>query len=101
MLEVIKTKEMKSTTRVEGMLVQMSDKNWYAITRVQPPRFGWYILCAPSTTTGKTVFGKELFMHPTKGKPEFEEGIKELTDVLNGIKEPRIEKPNYNLLPRG
>ena len=42
----------------------------------------------------------EVFMYPTKGKPTFEEGIKELTDVLNGVKEGRVEKPNYNLLPR-
>lgn len=96
MLEVIKTKEMKSTTKVEGILVQMSDKQWYAITRMMPPRFGWYLRCSPSTSTGRLTFGNELFMYPTKGKPEFEEGIKELTDVLNNVKEGRIEKPNYN-----
>ena len=100
MLEVIKTKEMKSTTKVEGILVQMSDKNWYAITMVQPPRFSWYLRCAPSTTTGRQSMTDEVFMYPTKGKPTFEEGIKELTDVLNGVKEGRVERPNYNLLPR-
>lgn len=96
MLEVIKTKEMKSTTKVEGILVQMSDKQWYAITRMMPPRFSWYLRCSPSTSTGRLTFGNELFMYPTKGKPEFEEGIKELTAILNKQKEGRLEHPNYN-----
>lgn len=99
-IEVVKTKEMKSTTKVEGILVQMSNKQWYAITRLQPPRFSWYLRCAPSTTTGRQSMTEEIFMYPTKGKPDIEEGITELKNVLNGVKEGRIEKPNYNLLPR-
>ena len=96
MLEVIKTKEMKSTTKVEGVLVHMSNKEWYAITRMMPPRFGWYLRCSPSTSTGRLSFGNEIFMYPTKGKAEFEEGIKELTAILNKQKEGRLEHPDYN-----
>ena len=67
MLEIIKTKEMKSTTKVEGILVQTSDKQWYAITRLMPPRFGWYLRCSPSTSTGRMSFGNEIYMYPTGG----------------------------------
>ena len=82
MITVLRTKPMKSTTKVEGILVQMSNKEWYSITRMMPPRFGWYIRCAPSTSTGKMMFGND--------------GIKELTAVLNKQKEGRLDPPNYN-----
>tara|TARA_R100000742_G_C4256372_1_gene74252 strand:- start:630 stop:929 length:300 start_codon:yes stop_codon:yes gene_type:complete len=96
MIQVLRTKPMKSTTKVEGILVQMSNKEWYSITRMQPPRFGWYLRCAPSTSTGKMTFGNEVFIFPTGGtKAEFEVGIKELTDILNGEKEGRQDGPNY------
>jgi hypothetical protein len=97
MIQVIKTKEMKSTTKVEGLLVQVDNKQWYAITRMQPARFGWYLRCAPSTSTGKLNFGNELYMYPTGNKKaEFQEGIDELLDILNGKKEGRLEHPDYN-----
>lgn len=97
MLEIIKTKEMKSTTKVEGILVQTSDKQWYAITRLMPPRFGWYLRCSPSTSTGRMSFGNEIYMYPTGGsKPEFQEGIDELMNVLNNGKKGKMDPPNYN-----
>jgi hypothetical protein len=90
MIQVTRTKPLKSTTSVEGILVQMSNKEWYSITRMQPPRFGWYIRCA-------MTFGSEIFFYPTGGtKAEFEDGIKELTAVLNKEKEGRLDPPNYN-----
>ena len=97
MIEVLKTKEMKSTTKVEGLLVQMNDKQWYAITRMMPARHGWYLRCSPSTSTGKLSFGNEIYMYPTgREKAEFQEGIDELLDILNGKKGGRLEHPNYN-----
>ena len=97
MIEVLRTKPMKSTTKVEGILVQMSNKEWYSVTRLQPPRFGWYIRCAPSTSTGRLTFGNEIFFYSTGAKKlEFEEGIKELTAVLNNEKEGKLDPPNYN-----
>jgi len=97
MIQVLKTKEMKSTTNVEGLLVQMDNKQWYAITRMQPARFGWYLRCGPCTTSGKMDLIKDiLYMIPTGTKQEFQVGVDILVDVLNGKKEPVIDMPNYN-----
>lgn len=96
MIEVIKTKEMRSTTKVEGILVQMSNKQWYGITRMMPPRFGWYLRCAPSTTTGRMSLDDNVFMIRTKGKEEFQVGIDYLLDILNGKKEAIVDMPDYN-----
>lgn len=98
MIQVLKTKEMKSTTNVEGLLVQMDNKQWYAITRMQPARFGWYLRCGPCTSTGKMDLMKDiLYMIPTGNtKEEFQVGIDYLVDILNGNKEAVIDMPNYN-----
>lgn len=98
MIQVLKTKEMKSTTSVEGLLVQMDNKQWYAITRMQPARHGWYLRCGPCTSTGKMDLIKDvLYMIPTGGnKEEFQVGIDYLVDILNGNKEAVIDMPNYN-----
>tara|TARA_R110002050_G_scaffold100750_1_gene208613 strand:- start:121 stop:423 length:303 start_codon:yes stop_codon:yes gene_type:complete len=96
MIQVLKTKEMKSTTKVEGILVQMNNKQWYAITRMQPARFGWYLRCGPCTSTGKMdLLHDILYMLPTKSKEEFQFGIDYLLDILNGKKEAIIKMPNY------
>ena len=96
MIQVLKTKEMKSTTKVEGILVQMDNKQWYAITRMQPARFGWYLRCGPCTSTGKMdLLHDILYMLPTKSKEEFQFGIDYLVDILNGNKEAIINMPNY------
>jgi len=98
MIQVLKTKEIKSTTKVEGILVQVSNKQWYSITRMQPARFGWYLRCGPSTSTGKMDLLKDiLYMLPTGGKKEeFQVGIDYLLDILNGKKEAIINMPDYN-----
>ncbi len=97
MIQVLKTKPMKSTTKVEGLLVQMDNKQWYAITRMQPARFGWYLRCGPCTTSGKMDLIKDiLYMIPTGNtKQEFQVGIDLLVDILNGKKEAVIDMPNY------
>ena len=88
---------MKSTTKVEGLLVQMDNKQWYAITRMQPARFGWYLRCGPCTTTGRMDLVNDiLYMIPTKTKQEFQVGIDLLVDILNGKKAAVIDMPNYN-----
>ena len=98
MIEVIKTKAMKSTTKVEGLLVQMNDKQWYAITRMMPARHGWYLRCGPCTTSGRMDLIKDLlFMMPYRMvKPEFQDGIDTLVSILNGKSEPIVDMPNYN-----
>ena len=97
MIQVLKTKPMKSSTKVEGLLVQMDNKQWYAITRMQPARFGWYLRCGPCTTSGKMdLINYILYMVPTKTKQEFQVGIDLLVDILNGKKAAVIDMPNYN-----
>ena len=97
MIQVLKTKQMKSTTKVEGLLVQMDNKQLYAITRMQPARFGWYLRCGPCTTSGKMdLLNDILYMVPTKTKEDFQIGIDLLVDILNGKKEAVIDMPNYN-----
>lgn len=96
MIQVVKTKPMKSSTKVEGLLVQMDNKQWYAITRMMPARFGWYLRCGPCTSTGKMdLINDILYMIPTKNKEEFQVGIDLLLDILNGNKEAIIKMPNY------
>ena len=86
MIQVLKTKPMKSTTKVEGLLVQMDNKQWYAITRMQPARFGWYLRCGPCTTSGRMdLINDILYMIPTKTKQEFQVGIDLLVDILYAL----------------
>tara|TARA_R110000803_G_scaffold90522_1_gene157939 strand:- start:154 stop:462 length:309 start_codon:yes stop_codon:yes gene_type:complete len=97
MIQVVKTKPMKSSTKVEGLLVQMDNKQWYAITRMMPARFGWYLRCGPCKSTGKMdLMNDILYMIPTKNKEEFQVGIDLLLDILNGNKEAVINMPDYN-----
>lgn len=90
MIQVVKTKELKSTTSVEGVLVLMSNGEWYGISRVRPPRSSWYIRGSVSTRTGKLSM-EDIFMKKCKEKPDFDEGISILTNVLNG-EEPIKDK---------
>jgi hypothetical protein len=98
MIQVLKTKPMKSSTKVEGLLVQMDNKQWYAITRMMPARHGWYLRCGPCTTSGRMDLIKDLlFMMPYRMvKPEFQDGIDTLVSILNGKSEPIVDMPNYN-----
>lgn len=96
-LEVVKTKELKSTTAVQGILVQLSDKSWYAVTYFQPKRNPWFIRGQRSTTTGR-IGENEVFMIKKKSKPtetDIQEAIKYLTNVLSGIEDPIHEKITY------
>lgn len=95
MLEVLQTKELKSTTKVEGVLVQTSDKKWYAVTRLQPSRNPWFLRGAPSTRTGRVSTDQQVYMKQCKGKPEFEEGIQLLIKTLNNNEAGPNDKPKY------
>lgn len=99
MLELKKTKELKTTTSVEGILVQLSDKKWYAITYFQPTRNPWFIRACESTTSGRINTQNEVFMMTSNRKPTTEEvegKINFLIDVLNGVEDPIHEKITYN-----
>ena len=93
MLEVVKTKELKSTTRVEGILVQMNNGEWYGVTRVMPPRNSWMLRGAKSSRTGRLEMD-DIFMKRCTSKPDLQEGIDMLVRVLNG-EEPIKHKIAY------
>jgi len=96
MIEIIKEKPLKSTTSVEGILVQVTGGQWYGITRFQPSRNPWFGRAAKSTSTGRIEFGRgtEVFQKIYKGAPEYEELKTILVQVLNGA-EPTLDKMNY------
>jgi hypothetical protein len=94
MIQVVKTKELKSTTRVEGILVQMSNGEWYGVTRSCPPRSSWYLRGSTSTRTGKLSMN-DIFMKRCIGQPDLEEGVEILTRVLNG-EEAVNDKMTFN-----
>jgi hypothetical protein len=83
MIEVVKTKELKSSTKVEGIMVLMSNGEWYAITRMMPPRSPWFLRGSLSSRTGK-ISMTDIFMKSFASKPDLDEGIIMLTNVLNG-----------------
>lgn len=83
MIQVVKTKELKSTTKVEGILVLMSDGQWYGISRVMPPRNPWILRGSKSTRTGRLSMDS-IFMKHCSNKPDLKEGIDLLVRVLNG-----------------
>jgi hypothetical protein len=83
MIQVVKTKELKSTTKVEGVLVLMSNGEWYGVTRVLPPRSSWVIRGSNASRTGRLLM-KDIFLKRCVGKPDLQEGIVMLTGVLNG-----------------
>jgi len=83
MIEVVKTKELKSSTKVEGIMVLMSDGNWYGITRMMPPRSPWFLRGSLSSRTGKLSM-TDIFMKSFSTKPDLDEGIDMLARILNG-----------------
>jgi len=95
MLEILQTKELNSTTKVEGVLVQTSDKKWYAVTRMQPARNPWFLRAAPSTRTGRVSMDDPTYMKKCKGKPTFEEGTQLLIKILNNQEDSPNDKPTY------
>ena len=97
MIEIIKEKPIKSSTSVEGILVQVTGGQWYGITLFRPARNPWMGRCGKSTTTGRMDFSPdaELFQTRFGTKPENYDGLKTmLIGVLNGA-EPIKHKINY------
>jgi hypothetical protein len=98
MIEIIKEKPIKSSTSVEGIIVQVTGGQWYGITLFQAARNPWMGRCGKSTTTGRMDFsrGTEIFQTRFATKPEnFEELKAMLISVLNGA-EPIKHTINYN-----
>lgn len=90
MIQIVKTKELKSATKVEGVLVQMSNGEWYGVTRMQPPRSVWFIRGSAASRTGRLSMD-DIFMKRCTGKPDIQEGVEMLIRVLNG-EEPILNK---------
>jgi hypothetical protein len=93
MIQVVRTKELKSTTSVEGVLVLMSDGQWYGISRMLPPRSTWMLRGSTASTSGRLSMD-DIFMKRCGKKPELQEGVDMLTRVLNG-EEPIRDKFSY------
>ena len=95
-ITVVKTKPLKSTTSVEGVLVQCSDNKWYAILTMRPSRNPWYMKAVSATSTGRTHITDELFSMRCAGstKPDVEDGTKILLNALNGLEVPK-DKISY------
>ena len=70
MIEIIKQKPIKSSTSVEGIIVQVTGGQWYGITVFQPARNPWLGRCGKSSSTGRMYFGfgTELFQTRFKEK---------------------------------
>ena len=83
MIKIVKEKPIKSTTSVEGILVQVTGGQWYGITAFRPARNPWLGRASKSTTTGRMEFtaGSETFQMQFKEKPTFEE----LKEILIGL----------------
>lgn len=87
MITLLKTKELKSTTNVEGILAQTSEKIWYEITRVMPPKNPWIMRAIPATPAGRSKISEQVYMMRCKTKPDLQEGVDLLIKVLNGEEE--------------
>jgi hypothetical protein len=95
MIEIIKEKPLKSTTRVEGLLVRVTGGEWYAITKYQPSRNPWFGRAVKSTSTGRIDFNSNaIFVKRYARAPELEELKTILVDVLNGAEAPQ-DKPSF------
>jgi len=86
MIQIIKEKPIKSSTNVEGILLQVSGGQWYGITKFQAARNPWMGRAAKATTTGRMDFGSgnETFQKSFNSKPDWEVLKTMLIDVLNG-----------------
>jgi hypothetical protein len=95
-ITLVKTKELKSTTSVSGVLVNCSNKLWYAVLIMRPARNPWYIKAVVSTSGGRTDLSQEFFSLRCAGseKPSQEIGIDLLLQALNGLEVPK-DKINY------
>ena len=93
MIEIVKEKPIKSSTLVEGILIQVTGGQWYGITIFQPVRNPWLGRASKSTTTGKMDFarGTEVYQQHFKEKPNFEELKTTLLEVLNGAEPVKFQ----------
>jgi len=98
MIQILKTKPLKSTTKVEGLLVQVTGGQWYGLTRFDAPRNPWFGRAGKSTSTGRMEFGNEhvVFMKSYRSQPEWEELKTILLDVLNNKIEPPKDSLYYH-----
>jgi hypothetical protein len=96
MIQIIKEKPLKSTTKVEGILIQVTGGQWYGITRFQPARNPWFGRAGKSTSTGRIDFGRDeaVFMKKFMSNPTWDELKTMLVNVLNG-EEPSQDKMSY------
>tara|TARA_B100000780_G_scaffold14431_1_gene9702 strand:+ start:88 stop:375 length:288 start_codon:yes stop_codon:yes gene_type:complete len=95
MIEIIKEKPIKSSTSVEGILVQVTGKQWYGITMFRPARNPWIGRAAKAKGNRVDIgFGTETFQQGFTTQPTFEELKTILVNVLNGA-EPIKHKINY------
>jgi hypothetical protein len=90
-ITVIKSKPLKSTTSVEGTLVQCSNNKWYAILTMRPSRNPWFMKSVSATSTGRTDISDEQFSMKCAGtmRPNPEDGVQVLLNALNGIEVPK------------
>jgi len=95
MIQIIKEKPLKSDTKVEGVLVQVTGNQWYALTRYQPSRNPWFGRAAKSTSTGRIDFqSKPIYAKRYTTTPEFDKLKELLMSVLNGAESPQ-DSPNF------
>jgi len=96
MIEIIKEKPIKSSTKVEGILIQVTGGQWYGITRFRAARNPWMGRAIKSTTTGRMdiTSGNEVFQKRFNSNPEWDVLKKMLIDVLNGA-EPVKDKLSF------
>ena len=94
--KIVKTKTLRSTTAVEGTLVQVTGGQWYAVTRVMPPRSPWYTRGCIATSTGRLSMEMSdmVFMKSHAAKPSVEEAIELLMSILNGAESIK-DLPTY------
>lgn len=90
-ITVIKSKPLKSTTSVEGTLVQCSNNQWYAILTMHPSRNPWFMKSVSATSTGRTNINDEQFSMKCAGpnRPNPEDGVQVLLNALNGLEVPK------------
>jgi hypothetical protein len=95
-IKILKTKILRSTTSVEGTLVQVTGGEWYAVTRLLPPRSPWYTRGCVATSTGRLSMEMSdiVFMKSHPRKPSVEEAIELLMSILNGA-EAIKDLPTY------
>lgn len=93
MIQVVRTKELKSTTSVEGVLILMSNGEWYGVSRMRPPRSSWYLRGSTASRTGRLSM-EDIFLKRCIGQPDLQEGVDMLIRVLNG-EEPIKDKIVY------